>query len=70
METTSPPIDEKRATLSVAEFAKCFGRHKSWAYRQIYSGKIEVIDSYGAIMIPVGEIEKITGSAHRYLGKK
>ncbi len=61
------PTTQKPA-YTVAEFAGMFDRHKSWAYRMIYAGRIEVISDYGLMMIPAGEVEKIVGTAKRYVG--
>lgn len=55
-------------TYTPAEFAKLFGKSQSWAYRQLYAGKIEGITEYGRVMIPAIEAEKILKKAGRYLG--
>jgi predicted site-specific integrase-resolvase len=64
----SPPGGEK-VVLTPTEFAALFGRHYSWAYRQIYAGKIQVIHDLGRIMIPRSEVERLLESKERYNGK-
>ena len=58
-----------KPVYTVAEFAALFNRHKSWAYRLIYNGRIHVISEFGLMMIPAGEVEKIVATARRYTGK-
>lgn len=54
---------EKQETDRVAfdfdEFAKKFGRDRSWTYRQVRAGRIKVISGYGKMMIPASEVERI-----------
>lgn len=57
-------------TYTPKEFSAVFGREKTWAYRLLYSGKIEAITKYGRIMIPRSEVDKIESDSERYLGKK
>lgn len=52
-----------------AEFAKIFGREKTWTYRQLYDGKIDAITDYGRTMIPASQIARIEGHARRYKSK-
>lgn len=59
---------ESKPIYTVAEFAALFNRHKSWAYRLIYAGRINVISDYGTMMIPASEVEKIIRTAKRYVG--
>ncbi|MCB1094521.1 MAG: helix-turn-helix domain-containing protein [Verrucomicrobiae bacterium] len=58
-----------KPVYTVAEFAALFNRHKSWAYRLIYNGKINVISEFGLMMIPANEVDKIVATAGRYTGK-
>ena len=58
----------KKLTYTPAEFADLFGKSQSWAYRQLYSGRIDGITGHGRVMIPASEAEKILSSAGRYLG--
>jgi hypothetical protein len=62
-------MSEKRA-YTPAEFAALFGREKTWAYRMLYSGKVNGITDYGRIMIAASEAERISSEGTRYLGKK
>lgn len=55
-----------KPTYTVAEFAGLFNRHKSWAYRQIYAGRIKVISEFGVMMIPASEAVKIVETAEFY----
>ena len=55
-----------RAAYSPAEFAATCGRHASWAYRLLYSGKIRAITELGRILIPASELERVLGLAHPY----
>ncbi|MCB1098955.1 MAG: hypothetical protein KDN22_25510 [Verrucomicrobiae bacterium] len=71
--TESKDIDQPRSSgkpvYTVAEFAALFSRDKSWAYRQIYAGRINVISDFGLMMVPASELDKIIGTARRYTGK-
>ena len=55
-----------RAAYSPAEFAAPFGRHPSWTYRLLYSGKIRAITKLGRILIPASELERVLGLAEPY----
>jgi hypothetical protein len=55
-----------RAALSPAEFAAAFGRHASWAYRLLYSGKIHAITELGRLLIPATELERVLRLAEPY----
>lgn len=61
------PLSE-RAALTPREFAGVFGKAQTWAYRQIYAGRIHVVDALGTMMIPRSELERITRSAAVYKG--
>jgi hypothetical protein len=60
---TQPAI---RAALSPREFAASFGKHASWAYRLLYSGKIHAITELGRILIPASELERVLSLAQPY----
>jgi hypothetical protein len=45
-----------------------FGKERTWAYRQLYAGKIEAVTEFGRTLIPHSQVEKIVGKAGRYLG--
>jgi hypothetical protein len=55
-----------RAALSPREFAASFGKHASWAYRLLYSGKIHAITDFGRILIPTTELERVLNLAQPY----
>lgn len=59
------PLNE-RAALSPNEFAAVFGRETTWAYRQIWRGKVKAIQQLGRLLIPRSEIERITSSPTEY----
>ena len=53
----------QRAALTPEEFAARFGRHKIWAYRQIYAGRVKAVIGFGNMMIPRSELDRILDSA-------
>ncbi len=53
-----------------AEYARLNGRSASWAYRQLYAGKINAITSLGRILIPASEVERVMGEAKPYNPKR
>jgi len=55
-----------RAVLSPREFAASCGRHASWAYRLLYSGKIRALTDLGRILIPASELERVLSLAQPY----
>ena len=66
----SPIKPSERVVLTPREFAAIFGRHYSWAYRQIYAGKVKVISKVGRIMIPLSEVDRLLENEEIYTGKK
>jgi hypothetical protein len=59
-----------RAAFSPSEFAALFGRHPSWGYRQLYSGRVAAITSLGRVLIPKSEVERVLALAERYNPKR
>ena len=57
-----------KATYTPAEFAEIFGKERTWAYRQLYAGKVKAITKLGQIQIPQSEVDKLLNGAERYLG--
>jgi hypothetical protein len=55
-----------RAALSPREFAESFGKHASWTYRLLYSGKIHAITEFGRILIPAAELQRVLRLAQLY----
>jgi hypothetical protein len=51
-------MSEKKA-YTPPEFARLFGRERTWTYRLLYAGKIKGIKDYGRLMIPASEAERI-----------
>jgi predicted site-specific integrase-resolvase len=66
----SPIKSSERVVLTPTEFAATFGRHYSWAYRQIYAGKVKVISKLGRMMIPRSEVDRLLETKGIYTGKK
>ena len=58
----------ERAAYSPAEFAGLFGRGKTWAYRQLYAGRVKAITSIGQLMIPRSEAERLLALATTFNG--
>jgi hypothetical protein len=56
----------QRLAFTPAEFAAAFGRHPSWAYRQLYAGKVHAISELGRTLIPATELERVLALAERY----
>jgi predicted site-specific integrase-resolvase len=67
---TSPIGTTERVVLTPKEIAAIFGRHHTWAYRQIYAGNIKVISHLGRMMIPRSEVDRLLQSKEVYSGKK
>lgn len=65
----SPIKPSERVVLTPTEFAAIFGRHYTWAYRQIYAGNIKVISKMGRMMIPRSEIDRLLQGKDIYNGK-
>lgn len=59
-----------KVTYTPAEFAEVFGKERTWAYRQLYAGKVQAITELGRTMIPKGEVDRLLKEAGRYLGAK
>ena len=59
-------MDKK--TYTPAEFAAVFGKERTWAYRQLYAGKVKAITKLGQTQIPQTEVDKLLNGAERYLG--
>ena len=55
-----------RAAYSPAQFAATCGRHPSWAYRLLYSGKLHAITELGRILIPASELQRVLSLAQPY----
>jgi hypothetical protein len=67
---TSSKLPPEKVTLTPTQFASLFNRHYTWAYRQIYAGKIKVISNLGRIMIPRSEVDRLLQEREIYSGKK
>jgi hypothetical protein len=61
-------LPRKRLTISPREFAEAVGKSVTYAYRQIWAGKLRVIADAGTMMIPWTEVERFLGTAREYTG--
>lgn len=59
-----------KVTYTPPEFAEIFGKERTWAYRQLYAGKVQAITELGRTMIPKSEVDRLLKEAGRYLGAK
>jgi hypothetical protein len=55
-----------RLAYSPTEVAEACGKHPSWAYRQIYKGKLKVVTDLGRLLIPRSELDRVLGNPARY----
>jgi hypothetical protein len=56
----------ERLAFAPSEFAAACGRHPSWAYRLLYSGKVRAITNLGRTLIPASELQRILSMAGPY----
>jgi hypothetical protein len=56
----------ERLALSPREFAAALGKSPTFAYRQIYAGRIRPISDCGRMMISRSEIERFLARAAEY----
>jgi len=56
----------ERAAYSPAEFAALCGRSPTWAYRQIYAGRIKPISGCGRLLIPRSEVDSFLARKAEY----
>ncbi|MGH7983241.1 MAG: helix-turn-helix domain-containing protein [Candidatus Udaeobacter sp.] len=61
----SIPLSE-RAAFSPAEFAALCGRSPTWAYRQIYAGRLKPISDCGRLLIPRSEVDSFLARKTEY----
>jgi hypothetical protein len=59
------PLSE-RLGYSVAEFATLFGRSPTWAYRQIYAGRVKAIADCGRLLVAHTEVDSILARGREY----
>jgi hypothetical protein len=65
-ERCSPGELRQRPALTLDEFASLFGKHKNWAYRLVWNGKVKVIKPLGEMMIPQQEVDRLTAEPVDY----
>ena len=66
---TAEKVDT-RVAYSPSEFARPFGRHRSWTYRMLYAGLIQKLDLPGRIRIPHSELERLLGQLTTHGGAR
>lgn len=59
------PINERMA-YTLPEFAALFSHERSWAYRQVYCGRVRTISDMGQLLIPREEVERLMNHASIY----
>jgi hypothetical protein len=59
------PLSE-RLGYSLSEFAALLGRSPTWAYRQMYAGRIKPITDCGRLIIPRTEVESFLARRREY----
>jgi hypothetical protein len=61
------PIDlNQRFGFSPKEFGQANGKSATWAYRQIYAGRIRPISDCGRLIIPRAEVDRFFARAGEY----
>ena len=50
-----------KVAFTPVEFATLFGKERTWAYRQLYAGRVKAITEYGRTLIPRVEVESACG---------
>jgi hypothetical protein len=61
------PIDlNRRFGFSPKEFGQANGKSATWAYRQIYAGRIKPISDCGRLIIPRSEVDRFLERAAEY----
>jgi len=59
----------QRFGFSPKEFGEANGKSATWAYRQIYAGRIKPISDCGRLIIPRSEVEQFLSRAAEYSPK-
>ena len=58
----------EKVTFTPSEFAAVFGKERTWAYRQLYAGKVQALTELGRTLIPKSEVDRLLQAAGRYVG--
>lgn len=58
----------EKVTYTPTEFAAVFGKERTWAYRQLYAGKVQAVTDLGRTLIPKSEVDRLLKEAGRYVG--
>jgi hypothetical protein len=56
------PPTTSQVAYTLAQFAKLFGKDRSWAYRLAASGKIKTVNGYGCTLVPATEVDRLIGA--------
>lgn len=65
----SDSLPAGRLAFTPGEFASCCGHAPVWGYRQIYSGRIRILDQPGHFLIPRSEVERFLTQVVVYSGR-
>jgi hypothetical protein len=68
MSKQNQPPPPAQVAYTLAQFAKLFGKNRSWAYRLAASGKIKTINGYGCSLVPATEVDRLTGADNNMEG--
>ncbi len=60
----------ERLAFSPREFAAAVGRSPTYAYRQIYAGRVKPISDAGRLLIPRAEVDRFLARAADYNPQK
>ena len=60
---------ELKLAYTVPQFAALFEHHQVWGYRQLYSGRVRILDQPGRILIPRSEVERFLSRVIEYSGR-
>src|SRR5438552_2127958 len=56
----------QRLAFSPFEFGHVLGRSETWAYRQLYAGKVKAVSDAGRLLIPRSELNRFLARAAEY----
>jgi hypothetical protein len=61
---------QQQAAYTVAQFARLFGKEKTWGYRMLYANMVKVLPPEatrsGEFMVPHSEVERLLSGAVPY----
>ncbi|MEI6562624.1 MAG: hypothetical protein WCO68_11200 [Verrucomicrobiota bacterium] len=62
-------LEMERLAFTPAEIAGMFGRHYSWAYRQIYRGNLRPLKGSASLLISLNEANRFLSQVQEYDGR-